>query len=237
MAESSPRLEFEVDISHLIHEDGKPVESPLQEKQMRLLTEPLYTSWKPDFPFVAMADVGLYYALHAEALVPDVMVSTHVEMPKDLWLKKNRSYLVWEYGKVPDVVIEVVSSPDGEELTTRMKGYLDRHIPFYIVFDPKGFLGERVLRSFEYSPSGYVEMVKPFFSLLGLGLTLWKGEFEHQEGTWLRWCDGEGQPLPTGKEASESQQTRADEEKARADRMAEENIRLLERLRAAGLEP
>jgi hypothetical protein len=41
-------LELEVypDTSLLITEDGKPVDNLFVEKQYRLLTEPLWTSWK-----------------------------------------------------------------------------------------------------------------------------------------------------------------------------------------------
>lgn len=52
---------------------------------------------------------------------------------------------------------------------------------------------------------------------VGLGLTLWEGCFEEEVSRlWLRWCDREGQIIPTGAE--------------RADRLAE-------RLRALGIDP
>ena len=35
------------DVSHLVTEDDAPVESLFHEKQMRLLVEPLYSSWRP----------------------------------------------------------------------------------------------------------------------------------------------------------------------------------------------
>ena len=251
MAEAAPEFEFELDVSHLVTEDDTPVDNPFQDKQMRLLTEPLYSSWKPQFDFVAMSDVGLYYSINEKALVPDVLVSTHVRLPAELMKKRNRSYFVWEYGKVPDLVIEIVSNKDGGELTTRREGYLQRHIPFYVVFDPELYLGKQPLRCFEYSPPGYLEMLQPFFSLLGLGLTLWKGNYEEHDATWLRWCDADRGLLPTGNEASLAERARADQEKARADQekaradqetaradqVAEQNVQLLERLRAAGLEP
>ena len=37
-------------------------------------------------------------------------------LPADLWPKSLRSYFVWDYGKVPDVVIEVVSNREGGEV-------------------------------------------------------------------------------------------------------------------------
>ena len=35
---------------------------------------------------------------------------------------------------------------------------------------------------------------------VGLGLRLWQGKFEGFEDTWLRWCDANGEIIPTGEE-------------------------------------
>ena len=101
---------LEPDISHLVTEDDTPVDSPYSEKQMRLLTSTLYTSWKPQRDFVAMANVGLFAKAENPAVVPDVMLSLDVALPEDLFEKGNRSYMIWRYGKPPDLVIEVVSN-------------------------------------------------------------------------------------------------------------------------------
>jgi len=236
--------EFDLDVSHLVTEDDQPVENPFQDKQMRLLTESLYTSWQPDFPFVAMSDVGFFFSLSEDPLVPDVLVSTRVSLPKDLMSKKHRSYFAWIYGKVPDIVVEIVSGKEGGELDRKREGYHARNVPYYIVFDPGLELGERMLRSFEYSPSGYVEMVKPLFTSLGLGLLLWSGEYEGHETIWLRWCDAELAVLPFGKEGIESsralveeQRAIATQERTRADEMAEELLRLRQMLRDSEQKP
>ncbi len=72
---------LEPDISHLVTEDDTPVDSPYSEKQMRLLTSTLYTSWKPQRDFVAMANVGLFAKAENPAVVPDVMLSLDVALP------------------------------------------------------------------------------------------------------------------------------------------------------------
>jgi hypothetical protein len=46
-------------------------------------------------------------------VVPDTLLSLDVDFPEDLQLKHNRSYFVWEYGKVPELVIEVASNLEG----------------------------------------------------------------------------------------------------------------------------
>ena len=233
---AEPAFEFTIDVSNLVTEDDEPVENPFQDKQMRLLTESLYTGWQPDFPFVAMSDVGLYHSLH-EYLVPDVMVSTRVALPADLQKKENRAYLLWEYGKVPDIVVEIVSNQKGGELSHKFDTYARWMIPYYVVYDPSLHLGDRPLRCFEISAQGYVEFVKPGFAKLGLGLTLWTGTYEDHHDTWLRWCDLEQRILPFGKEAATRAYALAEQERQRADK-ADEQLRLLrQRLREAGLEP
>lgn len=46
----------------------------------------------------------------------------------------------------------------------------------------------------------YVPKTDAWFPEVGLGLTLWQGEFENVNGTWLRWCYASGAPIPTGDE-------------------------------------
>lgn len=61
----------EPDISNLITEDDTPVDNIFSEKQQRLLTETLYTTWRKtrgtDAPFVALANVGLFYGVDEPA--------------------------------------------------------------------------------------------------------------------------------------------------------------------------
>ena len=108
-------FEFEEpDVSHLITEDDEPVDNPFSEKQQRMLADSLHASWTKEMregrPFVAFANVGLFFVPKNPALVPDVQVSLDVELPEDLWEKKNRSYMTWVYGKPPDIVLEIVSN-------------------------------------------------------------------------------------------------------------------------------
>ena len=54
-------------------------------------------------------------------MVPDVMLSLDVSIADDLQEKKNRSYFVWRFGKPPEVVIEIVSNREGEELGEKLR--------------------------------------------------------------------------------------------------------------------
>lgn len=207
------------DVSGLIIQDDTPVDNLLHEKQMRLLTEPLYTSWHPAKPFLALANVGLFHEPKQTPVVPDVMLSTDVQLPDD-WRdhKEHLSYFVWERGKVPDVVIEIVSNTKGNELGSKMDRYARLHVPFYLVYDPENHIQEQSLTCFVLLGTEFEPFPPPYlFKKLGIGLTLWHGSFENQEGDWLRWTFANGQVIPTGAEAAAQERQRADEEYQRAN--------------------
>lgn len=219
-----------LDISHIEIEDDTPVDNFQSEKQQRLLVEPLYSCWSPGVPFIAAANVGLFYGLHHDAIVPDAFLSLNVKMPEDWSQKQNRSYFVWEFSKLPEVVIEIVSNRKGNELGSKKADYAQIGIAYYVVFDPleqpqgQDELNGSLLKVWELTGKQYVELPEPFWlEAVGLGLTLWEGTFEGQAGIWLRWCDRQGQVIPTGAESSQMERQRAD--------------RLADRLRTMGIDP
>ena len=125
-------------VDHLVTEDDTPVDNFFSEKQQRLLTEPLYSSraaWAGSGPLSQRANVGLFFAVRSPPLVPDVLLSMDVELPADLHPKSHRSYFIWEYGKPPDVVIEVVSNREGGEDTQKLAAYAESRVPYYAIFD------------------------------------------------------------------------------------------------------
>jgi hypothetical protein len=247
-----PEVE-EPDISELVTETEEPVDNPLSEKQMRLLTEPLYSSWQGPPPredglprkFVAAANVGVFATPREPPLVPDVFLSMDVELHP--WLaheKRHSAYLLWELGKPPDVAIEIVSNQEGEELTRKKLRYARMRVLYYAVWDPYGMLGERMLHSFELRGDLYVPQRAAWFEAVGLGLTEWQGRFEEIEGGFLRWCRTDGSVIPTGAERAEQERARAEQERARAEqeraRAEQERARaeqLAARLRELGVEP
>ncbi len=211
---------MQLDYSHIITEDGAPVDNLLSERQQRLLVDSLYASWRPPGDaraFVAMANVGLFYALHAPAYVPDALVSLDVRLPDDPFPKQNRSYFIWEYGKAPEIVVEIVSNRKGGELSDKVANYARLGIPYYIVFDPYRYLGTEMLHVFTLRDLGYVKIAPGSLPPLGLGVTLWNGETEGMQGVWLRWLDAEGNLLLSGYERAEQERRRAEVERQQAD--------------------
>jgi Uma2 family endonuclease len=193
-------------IDHLITEDDTPVDNFSSAVQQRLLVEPLYTTWQGGNPpqrFLADENVGLFESVHEKAIVPDVFLSLDVQRAEDWWAKENRSYLIWEMGKPPEIVIEIVSNRVGGVETQKSQRYGRMGIPYYIIFDPSEQLRRGVLRVYERRAGSYVETQKRWFAEVGLGLTLWQGAYEGKEGTWLRWCDERGNVILTGAERTE----------------------------------
>src|SRR6267378_1565791 len=123
-------------VDHLVTEDDTPVDNIYSEKQQRLLTQSLYDSWagpSSGRSFITLANVGLFYGINQPPLVPDVLVSLDVELPMDIWEKRHRSYMIWEYGKAPEVVVELVSNKIGGEADVKLRTYARMGIAYYVI--------------------------------------------------------------------------------------------------------
>lgn len=239
------------DYENMVTEDDAPVDNIYSEKQQRLLTEALHSSWTPGRPFVALANIGLFYAMREPPLVPDMLLSLDVSLPEEVWQKRHRSYFVWEYGRPPSVVIEVVSNKIGGEQDTKLATYAAIGVSYYVIHDPEGHLSETTLRVYKRIAEHYVETVERFFPEVGLGLTLWDGRYEDLHAEWLRWCDQDRNPIPTGaewaraeseraeaeRERADSERERAESERKRADAERERAARYEQMLRDAGIDP
>lgn len=212
-------------VENIVTEDDEPVDNLFSEKQQRLLAHSLYSSWTPppsdDQPkkrrrFLAAANVGIFFAVHEQPLVPDFFLSLDVHPHKNWYDKEHRSYFVWEFGKVPELALEIVSNHKGKELTDKLKDYARMGVNYYVVYDPQQRLSKDVLLVYEIGfGKRYRLREDQQLPDLGLGLTLWQGVFEDHEDTWLRWCDAEGRLIPTGEERAVSAETEL--EKLRAE--------------------
>lgn len=229
------------DISHLVTEDDTPVDNLFSEKQMRLLADSLYNGWggpSDGRPFLATTDVALYYALHTPALVPDLLLSLGVAPPADPKPKENRSYFVWEYGKTPDLVVEIVSNRKGGELGDKLLDYARAGVSYYVVFDPFQELGDELLRVFARQGGHFREIAERWLAEVELGLILWKGTYEDWSNTlWLRWIDREGNLIPTGAEALTLASRQVEAAKRQASEERRQREELLAKLRERGIDP
>ncbi len=220
-----------IDYDSFITEDDTPVDSWYCERQLRLLTDVLHASWRgpgANRPRCVATDVGLFYSTAEPAVAPDVMISLDVAPPQDWAKKKNRSYFMWLMGKAPEMAVEVVSNLEGGELTTKMELYARIGVMYYIVWDPMKFLSDTPLHCFVLNRKKYVPC-ESWFPELELGVIVWTGEYDGICGEWMRWCDRQGQLLPTGVE-------RAETAEGRADSLEERAVKLAEKLRSLGVD-
>jgi Uma2 family endonuclease len=228
------------DISHLITEDDTPVDNIYSSKKQRMFIEPLYTAPPFDRPFLAEANVAIYSSPNQPPIVPDMFLSLDVTVPDDWYAKRHRSYLIWEFGKAPEVVIEIVSNREGKEDSTKMQTYARIGVRYYVIYDPTQQLSNHILRIYELRGMTYMELDRFWLEGVGLGLVFWQGVFEQKEDRWLRWCDENDVLVPTGEEErarAETERARADSERTRADSERSRAERLAEQLRKLGLEP
>src|SRR5215813_5199838 len=147
--------DWEEAVRNLVTEDDEPVDSILSEKQMRLLTEPLYDNWTPppneDQPderrlFLAAANVGVFSSPFQPPLVPDMFLSLDVEPNPEWYGNEHRAYFIWEFEKAPEVVVEIVSNRKGGELAEKLRRYARMDVTYYAVYDPWRVLSNEVLR-------------------------------------------------------------------------------------------
>jgi len=230
MAEAAHYLEpsFKLDTSHLITEDDEPLDNPFQERQQALLTDSLYASWKGSSRFISLRNVGVFGSLHQKAIVPDVLLALDVDL---MPVEESRAYFVWDYGKPPDLVIEIVSKEPGGEDTIKLDRYAALGVPYYVIYNPFGFRGERILKSYQRYGMGYLDIANPLLiPELGLGLTTWEGVYQGCQGKFLRFLDDQGNLLLTAEEKAEQEHQRAEQEHQRAEKLAQ-------KLRDLGIDP
>lgn len=203
-------------------EDGMPVESWLHARQLQLLADVL----RPEVQAGGTGFVGdemfVYYTREqvegTYVRGPDLFVSLGVD-PRP----ERRSYVIWQEGKPPEVVIELLSLSTAKQDKTVKKAIYqdDIKVAEYYWYDPhrpEEFAGFALKRGV-YQPMKRDKKGRYVSRVLGLALTRWEGEYAGEERTWLRWARLSGEILPTPQEArAEAEQKRLQaEEKAQAE--------------------
>ena len=84
----------------------------------------------------------------------------------------------------------------------------------------------------------YQPLPDAWLESVGLGLTVWQGEFEtKQYDRWLRWCDRDGNLLLTGYEQAQQERRRAEKAEQVAEQERQRAERLAAFLRSQGMNP
>ena len=191
-------------IDHLVTEDDTPVDSFFSEKQLRLLTEPLYSSradWAGQRSFIAAANVGLFFVARNPAI--------GARRASEHGRRAARRPPSQESSVVFSLGIRQAAGR-GHRSGFQPRGRRGHAEAGGLRPGPRALL--RDLRSRSAAQSGsasrlpprsaeYRRMDEPIeFPDIGLGLRLWQGRYEGHDNTWLRWVDADGVPIPTGQE-------------------------------------
>ncbi|MEA5596114.1 Uma2 family endonuclease [Rivularia sp. UHCC 0363] len=205
-----------------LQEPGLPDEFHIYQPQLleETFRPPTYST---DEIFVA-TDLNLYYDSRNTLWYkrPDwfaVVGTSRFYEQRDLRL----SYVVWQEGINPFVVVELLSPGTekedlgqirivkAEQPPTKWQVY-ERilRVPYYIVFDRY----TDTLRAFILQADSYTELnleePRIWMPSLEMGLGLWQGNYKGIERLWLRWYDDKGDWIPTPLE----------QERQRAERLA-----------------
>jgi Uma2 family endonuclease len=228
-------------------DDGIPMETYRHKLQMDLLVDPLnmWLALEQKSGFVG-GNMFVYFSpsqvRNQDYRGPDVFVVL------DVPFGERKSWVVWQEGKGPDVVIELLSDSTKERDKTEKKLVYQQQlrVPEYFWYDPfnsedlAGFSLQRGI----YEPLMPNEQGWLVSEQLGLALIRWQGQFKGVEAMWLRWANLDGSVLPTDQELvleerqrAEQERQKAEQERQRAEQERQRADRLAERLRELGVDP
>lgn len=198
-------------LTETFHPGTHGPEQRFTASDMNLYYDPQNTGWnkRPDW----LAVVGVRSLYHGHSL--------------------RRSYVLWDERVRPLVIVEFLSSSTmDEDLGTKVRKIGEPptkweayaryvRVPYYIVFDGP----TAQLQAFRPREGTFVRrrLVGGTVQIreVQLGLGIWTGEYVGVHRPWLRWCDAEGNWLPTFVEQerslTEQERQRAEQERQRAD--------------------
>ena len=209
---------------NLPSDDGVPMETERHKKQMDLLIYSL-EPWLNNHPqggYVG-GNMFIYYSFkqirHQDFKGPDVFVVLGVARGE------RKSWVVWEEGKTPDVIIELLSESTAKEDKTNKKMIYQNQLKvaeyfWFDTFNPDDWAGFR-LNGEKYEallPENEHFVSQP----LGLTLVHWQGIYKGVETTWLRWATLAGDLLLLPEETETQQAQQAKQQAQQAEQQAQQ---------------
>ena len=188
-------------------DDGVPMETERHKKQMDLLIASLepWLIQQPQGGYVG-GNMFIYYSFkqirHQDFKGPDVFVV--LDVPHG----ERKSWVVWEEGKTPDLIIELLSESTAKEDKTNKKLIYQNQLKvaeyfWFDPFNPEDCAGFRLNGNrYETIP---LENNRFFSQQLGLALIRWSGAYRGVETTWLRWATLAGDLLLLPEESAQQQ--------------------------------
>ena len=266
MVQSNPPLPAQDTLPTMYDLPSEDPEEPGLPDEFHLLQPELLrlTFCPPDYPadqVFAASDLNLYYDANRVQWYkrPDwfgVLGVSRLYNDQDLRL----SYVTWQEGATPLVVVELLSpGTEAEDLGRTLREASQPpnkwtvyeqilRIPYYVVFNR--YTDE--LQAFGLMMTRYEPLTLNDAGLwiedAQLGLGLWEGTYQGVDRLWLRWYDRDRNWIPTPAEraaqraAQENQRAeQAIQQAAQAAQQAEQATQRAERLaaqlRALGIEP
>ncbi|UZQ52877.1 Uma2 family endonuclease [Trichothermofontia sichuanensis B231] len=225
----------------LPYDDGVPMESQRHQLQMELLINALIPWLDAREDGYVGGNMFVYYSLqqvrHQDFRGPDVFVVLNV--PKG----ERKSWVCWEEGKSPDVVIELLSvstqdADKGEKKAIHQNQMRVAEYFWYDPFNPDDWAGFQLRGT--YQPIAVNAQGQLVSQVLNLGLTRWLGTYQGVSTTWLRWVNLDGTLLPTPTELAEQRahqaEQRADQAEQRAHQAEQQMRQTVQNLRQAGMD-
>jgi Uma2 family endonuclease len=210
--------------------DGEIVQNPYQLPQAAILTSsimPVLDQLHGDEPYLVASDVGIYWLQTKNPLdgcrAPDWFYVPGVSANDENGI--IRSYVMWNHGIPPVIVMEFVSG-DGREEHDRTHGkgkfwVYEQGIgaTYYVIFDAfhDGKLEVYELVRNHYRPVALNERGHFPIAELGVELGVWQGEHSKVHGYYMRFFDSDGRMLPIPEELTEAERHRAEQERRRAE--------------------
>lgn len=213
-------------------DDGVPMETQRHKWQMDLLIDTISPWLDQREDGYASGNMFVYFSTaqlkNQDFKGPDFFAVLDVQKGE------RKSWVTWEEGKAPDVVIELLSESTTQiDKTEKKQIYQDKlRVPEYFWYDPFNpeDFAEFVLVDGLYEPRQPNEKGWLISGRLGLALVRWQGEYRGVTTVWIRWATLDGMLLPTPRELAEEAQQKAEEAEEKAERLAA-------KLRELGINP
>jgi Uma2 family endonuclease len=192
-------------------DDGEPMETQRHKLQMDLLIDGLTIWLDQRSDGYVNGNMFVYYSMeqvrNRDFKGPDFFAVLGV--PKG----ERKSWVSWEEGKAPDVVIELLSDSTAEyDRTQKKQIYQDQmRVSEYYWFDPfrPEDLAGFVMQHGVYQPIAPISQNRLISPALDLALVRWEGIYKKIPAVWLRWASLSGEVLPIAEEIAEQERERA----------------------------
>ncbi len=211
-------------------DDGEPMETQRHKWQMDILIYTLDRWLEQRDEGYVNGNMFVYFSLDQirgqDFKGPDVFAV--LETPRG----ERKSWVVWQEGRGPDVIIELLSRSTanydkGEKKLVYQNQLRTPEYFWFNPFDPEDRAGF-YLNDGVYEPIALDEQGRLTSRRLNLTLALWRGVYQGLEGTWLRWATPAGELLPTDAEAAQRQAEQSQRQAEQSQRQAEQSQRQAE---------